>query len=189
MSTDYKSTEESRIIDKILDGNLNLYKNLVERYSPMVFHIVRKFVNDEDEVKELAQQIFIKTYEKLSSFRRDSKFSSWLYQLSKNHCRDYAKNIRRENIGLSELNFESVNSYKDENFTPHLQMEKKEWKDRLAKAMDALSAEYSGPFLMKYRDGMSYQTISEQTGVSVSALKVRVHRARKQLKGLLEKEV
>lgn len=61
----------------------------------MMVMIVRGFVDDEDQVEELAQQIFVKAYERLESYNGRSKFSTWLYALAKNHCRDYAKNIRR----------------------------------------------------------------------------------------------
>lgn len=183
------NSEEQDLIDQILDGKSQNYRILVERYSPMVFHVVRGFEKDEDEAEELSQQIFVKAYEKLDSFNRESKFSTWLYSLAKNHCRDYAKNIRRGNRRISEMDPGYIDNQVSEELTPHLQLEMKEWKELLDRAMKKLSELNSKPFLMKYRDGLSYHVMSEQTGVSESALKVRVHRARKELKNLLEKQV
>lgn len=189
MNSDELKQAEFELIDRILSESRDQYKVLVDRYSPVVFHVVRRFEKDEDEVEELAQQIFVKAYEKLELFDKKSAFSSWLYSLAMNHCRDYAKNIRRRNKRISELDSEYVDSiYMDEK-TPFLRLEMKEWKELLSRALQGLKAEYSEPFLFKYRDGMSYDVMSEQTGVSVSALKVRVHRARKELKDRLKKEV
>ena len=189
MNKDLLHKSESELIDNILNGSNEKYRVLVDRYSPMVFHVVRKFERDEDEAEELSQQIFVKTYEKLETFNRQSKFSSWLYSIAMNHCRDYAKNLRRENKRFSEMEPGYIESQADDEMTPHLNLEVKELKYLLMQAMLRLSSHYTEPFLLKYRDGISYEVMSEQLGVSVSALKVRVHRARKELKSILEKEV
>jgi len=181
--------DEFQLIEKILAGERNSYSVLVERYSSMVFHVVRRFEKDSDEAEELAQQIFVKAYEKLDRFNQKSKFSTWLYSIAMNHCRDYAKNIRRENRRLSDMESGFLDSNLIEEHTPHLKLELSEWDQLLQKSLLKLSDDYSEPFLMKYRDGMSYKAMSEETGVSESALKVRVHRARKELKSRLENEV
>jgi RNA polymerase sigma-70 factor, ECF subfamily len=180
---------EFDLIRVITGGDGSGYRTLVERYSPMVFHIVRRFEKDEDEVNELAQQIFVKAYEKLHQFDMKSAFSTWLYRLAMNHCRDYAKNIRRSNRNFSEMEPDFVENSLSEEQTPYLRLEMKEWRSLLDAAIDKLSTDYAEPFLWKYRDGISYEVMSEQTGISVSALKVRVHRARKELKAQLDKEV
>ncbi|MDX1591060.1 MAG: RNA polymerase sigma factor [Balneolaceae bacterium] len=189
MNSDEQKKSEFELIDQILRGSRDRYKVLVDRYAPVVFHVVRRFEKDEDEVEELAQQIFVKAYEKLENFNKNSAFSSWLYSIAMNHCRDYAKNIRRQKKRFSEFEPGYLDTIFTEEKTPFMHLEMKEWKELLKKALDGLSAEYSEPFLFKYRDGMSYEVMSQQTGVSVSALKVRVHRARKELKYRLKKEV
>jgi RNA polymerase sigma-70 factor, ECF subfamily len=189
MSSEDLRRSESELISDILRGKREKYRILVDRYSSVVFHVVRRFEKDEDEVKELAQEIFVKAYERIDGFKKESSFSTWLYSIAMNHCRDYAKNIRRGNKRFSEMEPGYIESTMSEERTPYLRLEMKEWKSLLKAAIQKLSLDYSEPFLMKYRDGMSYEVMSEQTGVSVSALKVRVHRARKELKDLLKNEV
>ena len=179
-STDYQSDNE--LIDEILAGRKEKYRLIVERYSPMIFHIVRKFEKNENQVKELGQQIFVKTYEKLNSFSGKSAFSSWLYSIAKYHCMDYAKNIRRENRRFSEFDYDFEERITASDELPDSGLEAVEMRNKLNFALDKISNDYSEPLLLKYRDGMSYEDISEKLGVSVSALKVRVHRARKELK-------
>ncbi|MEX0769925.1 MAG: sigma-70 family RNA polymerase sigma factor [Balneolaceae bacterium] len=190
MNDSDQTQSEFQLIEEILNGNREGYRKFVDRYSPMVFHVVRKFEKDEEEVKELAQQIFVKAYEKLESFNRQSKFSSWLYSLASNQCRDYVKNVRYGNQRFSEMEEDYLeNRMIDPDTTPYQDLENSEWKKLLKQALGDLGGDYSEPFLMKYRDGMSYKAMSERMGVGVSALKVRVHRARKELKTLIEKQM
>lgn len=182
----HSKKEEFELIRNILDGQQSLYKRLVDRYAPMVFHIVRRFEDDEDEVEELAQQIFVKCYERLDSFNQNSRFSSWLYMIAKNHCRDYAKNIRRKNKRFSEMEEHTLDGIMPETEDPARSLENKEWAQLLDEALNAISPDYSQAFLYKYRDDMTYKAMSKRMDVSVSALKVRVHRARKELKEYIE---
>lgn len=183
-----ETSEEIQLIDKILEGNSNRYRELVDRYAPVVFHVVRGFVNDEEEVQELAQQIFVKTYEKLDSFNRQSKFSSWLYMIAKNHCRDYAKNIRRNNKRFSEMESFELQSKMSQDNTTEEEIELKEQNALLSRALKQINPEYAEAFLMKYRDEMTYKAMASRLNESVSALKVRVHRARKELKDIMEQK-
>jgi len=177
---------EKELIREILDGNRDQYRIIIDRYSPMVFHLVRSFEKNEEEVKELGQQIFVKVYERLESFKGNAKFSTWLYSVALNHCRDYAKDIRRSNIRFSDTEEGYLEQNMIDEETADSNIETIELHSKLDNALGKLSAEYSEPLLLKYRDGMSYQTISERLDVSVAALKVRVHRARKELKQLIE---
>lgn len=177
---------DAEIVSKILKGKTELYKNIVDQHSPMLFHIVRSFEKNEDEVKGLVQEIFVKIYMRLDQFNGNSKFSSWMYTIGMNHCRDYAKNIRRSNKRFSELDEDFVERKVSESDQPDEELEKAEQIQSLYDAVEKLPPEKSAPLLMKYRDGMSYKAISEKMNISESALKVRVHRARSELKQLLE---
>jgi RNA polymerase sigma-70 factor, ECF subfamily len=180
---------EAELVEAILGGERNLYGSLVDKYAPIVFHVVRRFEKDEDEVQELAQQIFVKVFEKLASFKKESSFSSWLYSLASNHCRDYVKDIRRQNLRMSELEPDYAEQHLSHERTPEFMLQTKEYRKMINSALSTLTKDYSEPFLMKYRDGLSYEIMTKQTGVSVSALKVRVHRARKELYNFLKKKV
>lgn len=173
---------DKEIVADVLAGNQEAYSRLVNRNAPLVFHVVRKFVKDEDEVEELAQQIFVKTYERLNTFDGRSKFSSWLYVISMNHCRDYAKNVRRKNKNLSEMQNQELQNSLGHTESPDYEIEKKETNLILSEALVSITPEYAEAFLMKYRDGLSYKEMSEQLSANSNALKQRVHRARNELR-------
>lgn len=180
---------DSEIVSKILSGERALYGYLVDTYSPMIFHLVRSFENNEEEAKGMAQEIFVKAYTKLDTFEQRSKFSTWIYSLALNYCRDYAKNIRRKNSRFSELEESFIDDRTSDELQPDEFMEQQEIEQSLFKAIEKLPPGQSEPLLMKYRDDMSYKAISKRMNISESALKVRVHRAKMELKQLLEKEV
>ncbi|HET8864204.1 MAG TPA: RNA polymerase sigma factor [Gracilimonas sp.] len=173
---------DKQCIDEVLAGNRKVYSQLVNKHAPMVFHIVRRFIKSEDEVEELAQQIFVKTYERLETFDGKSKFSSWLYVISMNHCRDYVKNIRRKNKNFSEMESHELRDTLGHAITPDHEMENKETNLILYEGLVSITPDYAEAFLMKYRDGLSYKEISEQLNVTVNALKQRVYRAKEELR-------
>ena len=186
---EYSKKEEFQLIKDILGGRQNRYRELVDRYAPMVFHVVRKFEYDEDEVEELAQQIFVKAYENLSSFNMKSKYSSWLYTLASNHCRDYVKNVRRKNKRFSEMDDPGLDKKLVGNEMPDQLIENREWQELLDEALGTITSDYAQAFLLKYRDDMSYKAMSERLNVTVSALKVRVHRGRKELMEFIQNRI
>lgn len=181
-----KHEEEFQIVDAVLNGHKDRYRELVDQYAPMVFHIVNQFVDHTDEADELAQEIFVKTYERLASFDKKSRFSSWLYMIAKNHCRDYAKNIRRQNKSFSEMKQHELEQKMKDESRPDMDLEKNEWIQLLEEGLRIINQEYAEAFVMKYRSKMTYKTMSQRLGVSVSALKVRVYRAKKELRTYIE---
>lgn len=180
---------ENELIKDILSGSVDKYSTLIDEYAPMVFHVVRRFINDDDEVEEMAQQIFVKAYERLEKFDMKSKFSTWLYALSMNHCRDYAKNVRRDNKVFSQMDQEELRSKLSSDTSPADDLESKEMNRMLEEALTRITPDFAEAFLMKYREDISYNEMSERLNVTVSALKVRVHRARKELRAYLQSKM
>ena len=175
-----KTEEEIQLVQDILDGKRRKYRTLVDRYAPMVFSVVNRFVDNDQDAEELAQAIFVKTYERLSSFEGNSKFSSWLYMM--NHGRDYAKNIRRNNRNFSEMDEHALQQQLEGEDSADRQLERQQWMELLEKGLESIGKDYAVAFSLKYEHNMSYKAMSKRLGASVSALKVRVHRAKKELK-------
>jgi len=130
-----KFKSDSEIVAKILSGEREHYRALVEKYSIMVFHVVRSFEKNEEEVKGIAQEIFVKAYTKLDTFSNRSKFSTWIYSLALNHCKDYAKNIRRKNSRFSELEDLFINNTESSDLQPDESIEQDESRHALYAAI------------------------------------------------------
>jgi len=178
--------EELQLIREIRNGKQDNYRKLVDEYAPMVFSVVNRFVDYNEDAEELAQEIFVKTYERLSSYKGDSKFSSWLYMIAMNHCRDYAKNIRRQNTHFSEMDEHNLDQHLKHHASPDTDIEREEWMRLLREGLDNIAEDYAEAFLLKYENNMSYKAMAKRLDASVSALKVRVYRAKKELKTFIE---
>ncbi|MGD8428667.1 MAG: sigma-70 family RNA polymerase sigma factor, partial [Balneolaceae bacterium] len=133
--------EELQLIQNILNGKREQYRVLVDRYAPLVFSVTNRFVDNGEDAEELAQEIFVKTYERLSSFKGDSKFSSWLYRIATNHCRDFAKNIRRHNTRFSEMEDNQLQEQLVYNGSPDGDIERAEWLSLLSEGLDCIKEE------------------------------------------------
>ena len=180
------STDDSELVRRIQDGETELYRVLVDRYAPMILRLARRFAAHPADAEDLAQDAFTKAYDSLHRFKDGTDFRAWLYTLSINLCRDYAKNIRRAMYPMSEV---EVGEYRHAMSTAPVQHRELELTDRaesLRWALSQLPTDYCTAFLMKYEEGMRYKDIAAITGDSVGALKVRVHRARQELQKLLE---
>lgn len=186
---DNSEISDKKVVEEVLAGNRNAYSQLIDKHASLVFHVVFKFVKDIEEVEELAQQIFVKTYERLETYDGKSKFSSWLYVVSMNHCRDYVKNIRRKNKNFSDMENQELQDTLCHTHSPDSEMVEKETKYILYEALVTLKPDLSEAFLMKYRDGLTYKEISDQLNVTVNALKQRVHRARAELRSIMKSKM
>ncbi len=180
---------DTDVIARILDGESDMYRLLMKRYTSLVFHVVGKYENDESTVKEMSHEIFIKAYEQLPSFENRSAFSSWLYRLAYNHCIDHVRKKQHRNRLFSEMPEEFDADMTNSEPDPDSDMENNEKLSLLHQALEKINDSYSTPLLMKYRDGMSYEAISKTLNVPEGALKVRVHRARKELKQAMEQSL
>lgn len=178
---------EKELVKNILKGDVENYRILVDRYAPMIFHLVRSYIRDEEAVEDIVQAVFVKAYDKLNTFNFRSKFSSWLYQMGLNHCRDYLKNIRRKNIKMSDLEPDFIQENMIYDGDPQSEIEENEMYTNLRQAIEKLPEDYREAIILKYQDNMTYLAMSKRLGVSVEALKVRVHRARNELRTSMEK--
>lgn len=186
------------VVRRVRSGDREAYRELVDRHAPMVFALVRRYCADPAEAEDLAQEVFLRAYEGLEEFRGDSAFSSWLYRIAVNRCRDWAKSPRRDERSLDALteagarpgrraaeSGEAAELGLSTPPEPEQALEREERARRLRRAIGELTPEYAVPFLLKYEEELSYREIAERLDVTEGALKVRVHRARAQLRDLL----
>jgi len=175
------TADEEKIIKRCLDGDSEEYALLVDRYKDMAYNIAYRMVGDEDIAKDLAQESFIAAYGALEEFRRGSKFSSWLYRIVVNKCKDHLR-AGRETVQVDEMSDVIPAGERD----PEQAASARQTGDVVQKALDLLPVEYRDVIVLKHLEELDYQEIAEILGVKVNALKVRAHRGREMLKRLLE---
>ncbi len=184
MSTTMKNEEqldEKAIIRRCLDGDRDSYSVLVDRYKAMVYNVAFRMVGDEDTAKDLAQESFIAAYAGLENFRYGSKFSSWLYSIVLNKCRDHLK-LEKDTVPTDEI----AEVLPDRGTSPEQDAAASQSRDVLQRALDALPEEYREVLILKHIEELDYEEISAITGAGIAALKVRAHRGREMLRKVLE---
>jgi len=172
---------------RVQNGDRAAFRVLIERYEGMVFDLAHQYADSPEEAEDLAQDAFLRAFRRIGDLRKPDRFSSWLYGIALNRCRDYAKNVRRETYAFSRTEEQDqADALPGNSCRQDDELVAEEESEQLWAALEELSSTYATPFLLKYRDGMTYKAMSKRLDVSVSALKVRVHRARKKLRNLLE---
>lgn len=173
--------EEYAVIRKCLAGDVDQYAALVDTYKDMAFNIAFRMLGDADTAKDMAQESFIAAYNALGDFKFNSRFSSWLYRIVVNKCRDHFR-AGRETVPVDEI-CEYVAGPAG---SPEQAAACRQTGDAVQQALHGLPPEYREVIILKHIEGLDYQEIADALGVSISALKVRAHRGREMLRKLLE---
>jgi RNA polymerase sigma factor (sigma-70 family) len=172
------------LIEKALKGDSKAFGQLVQKYQAFVFTIVVRIVKVRAEAEEVAQDTFIKAYESLSSFRGDSKFSSWLYSIAYRKALDaIRKNKKNSNLELIEDITEAETST-IENALSFI--EEKERKEVIQKCILELPEKESAIITFFYFEELSIKEISKITALTEDNVKVKLYRSRKKLFSLLK---
>jgi RNA polymerase sigma-70 factor (ECF subfamily) len=130
----------------------------------------------------MSQESFISAYASLEKFQYGSKFSSWLYRIVVNKCKDHLR-AERDTVEVDEIS--DIVPSKER--TPEQTVSSRQTGDVIQQALNSLPAEYRDVIVLKHIEELDYREISDILGVSVNALKVRAHRGREMLRELLEK--
>ena len=181
MRNNEQSSDEEAIIRKCLGGDADSYAVLVDRYKTMIYNVAYRVVGDEDTAKDLAQDSFIAAYKGLGRFRFGSKFSSWLYSIVLNKCRDHLRTTK-ETVSTDEI----ADIRQDSGISPEQAASAGQSRDFLQQALRQLPEEYREVLVLKHIEELDYQEIATITGAGISALKVRAHRGREMLRRILE---
>jgi RNA polymerase sigma-70 factor (ECF subfamily) len=166
-------------IDQVLNGGVNAYASLIDKHKNMVFTIALKIVHNREDAEEIAQDVFMKAYQSLSAFKKESKFSTWLYRIVYNTA---ISKTRKKSLETTNINYDIVENYSEDDINDNLnRLEEKEQKKIINTVLKKLNTEDHLLITLYYFDEKSVEEISEITTLSQSNVKVRLFRARKKL--------
>ena len=94
-------TSDAEYALRVQDGNREAFRVLIDRYEGMVFDITHQYTESAADAEDLAQDVFMRAYDRIDDLDNPDRFSSWLYGITLNRCRDFAKNVRRETYAFS----------------------------------------------------------------------------------------
>lgn len=190
MHVDRTQPSDVEIVRRVLDGNVNAFEHLLVKYQEQVWRIVKKHV-PYGQVEETAQDVFVRAYQSLPSFKGKSGFLQWLSVIAVRTCYDFwRKQYRFREIAMSTLTekhqdwLEKVISDQSSRLFNE-QSSQKEAREVLNWALNRLSAEDRMVLELVYLEGLSGKEAAELLGWSVANIKIRSHRSRKKLRKLL----
>ena len=169
------------VVRAILGGRDEAYAELVRRYKDVLFRYAERMMDRPDEAADVVQETFIKGFRNLNRCRDPEKVGGWLFRIAVNLCKDALK--RR---GRRDLSLEAAGTIAVERGNPEESLLRSELGAEIQRALQRLSPDQREAFILKHVEGWSYEEMSERLDLSVSALKMRVHRAREELQVLLE---
>ncbi len=172
------SFSDEYYIERVLNGDHSSYATLVERHKDMVFTIANRMLKNREDAEEVAQDAFMKAYRSLRKFRKESKFSTWLYRIVYNLC---VSQLRKNKKQIHSLDDEEKNIDIEDTHNKMEQIEEKERTRYINQAIENLNPEEKTIITLYYQDELSVAEISDVTQLTQSNVKVRLHRARLKL--------
>jgi len=180
INQEYKDLSDEDLVKAIVSNNDTLlFEILYDRYDKVVYNKCIGFSKNADEAEDLTQDIFLKLFVKLNTFKGKSKFSTWLYAFTYNHCVNYVNRSTAKKIEQKSVDAENLeDSYYDpveEESIHKLKVEK------LKEALELISPEEKMILLLKYQDYLSIKELKDVFGIGESAVKMRLKRAKEKL--------
>ncbi len=176
-----KDISDEDLVKAIVSSNDSLlFEVLYDRYSQVVYNKCYGFANGQQEAEDLTQDVFLKLFVKLRSFKGNSKFSTWLYAFTYNHCVNYvnrntAKKIEKKSVDSEHLEETLYDPETDDKDINQLKV------DKLKEALNLISPDEKMILLLKYQDALSIKELKDILDIGESAVKMRLKRAKEKL--------
>jgi RNA polymerase sigma-70 factor, ECF subfamily len=171
--------DDYSLIRQFIDGDSSAFQILVKRHKEKVRNIVYLTMNNSALVDDIAQEVFITVYRNLKYFRFESQFTTWLYRITVNRCKDYLRKMNVRKIFSPLEEGKEVTEYT----TP---AENNDVSRIVRDAISKLPVKLRMPLVLKDIEGFSYQEISETLKCEMGTVKSRIFRGRERLKEILQ---
>ncbi len=179
---------ELQLIQRTLQGDMSAWGEIVKRYKNAVFGIALGILNNPHDAEDATQDAFIRAYENLHRYDLTRKFSTWLFTITANLCKN---KLRREKFfaPLRELGGRPANPHPSTNShapDPAVEVEREERAELVRQALAALDEKYRAPLVLRFYGDLDYKEIAEALGLPEGTVKTRIHRGKLALRAWLE---
>jgi RNA polymerase sigma-70 factor (ECF subfamily) len=176
---------ERELISLLKKKDREAFKIIVETWQSMVYNTALGILQNEEDAEDISQEVFMQVYESISTFKEESKFSTWVYRITISKAMDHIrKKKRKKRFAFIQSLYGKDNETKvdpPDFFHPGIKLENKENAAILFKAVEKLSANQKTAFVLSRIEGLSYSDISEIMTISDSAVDALLQRAKKNL--------
>ena len=179
--------QDQQNIDRVLSGDTNAFENLVARYKYMVFTLALKMVRNREDAEEVAQDVFLKAFTALKTYKGEAKFSTWLYKIayhrSLDHLKKNKRRLRTSAIDISEeYNIAGLSDTMDA-------LESADRRQMIREALEELAPDDGVVITLYYFEELSLKEIAKVMDLTPNNVKVRLFRSRSRLAEILRNKV
>ncbi|WP_109852019.1 RNA polymerase sigma factor [Aquimarina sp. AU58] len=183
-----KGTIDRGLIKKVLDGDSSAFEAIISNTKGLVIQIIYKMVRNHEDRKDLAQEVYLKVYDKLDGFKFNSKLSTWIATITYNTCLNY---LKKKKIPILDIDRNeekelwekiSINTFCYSDNQTEAYIFKKERSQILTLAIEKLPPLYKTLITLYHNEELSYSEITDITGLPEGTVKNYLYRARKKLK-------
>lgn len=169
------------LVNRTKAGDIEAFSELARRHERVVYNLSYRFMRDSALAEDMAQEAFLKAYRLLGGFRGDCSFSTWLYRVTSSVClTELSRRKRRGEVALTtDHTSDAVTEPEETTDTPEM----------IRRCVTKLPDRYATIVTMYYLDEISYEEIAESLNIPMGTLKTWMHRARHQLRKIVEKEI
>ena len=194
MASDDQS--EAQFIARLVARDESAFNELVVSYERRVFALVFRMLGRRDEAEDLAQEVFVQVFKAIDQFRGDSKLSTWIYRIAVNLCKNRTKYLSRRHANdqddvdamADRLPFSAAKGVSVGGISrPDELVEGMQLEVVVKRAIAQIEPEFREVLILRDVEDMSYEEIAEVTGLADGTVKSRIHRARAQLRAIVEK--
>ncbi|HNV26410.1 MAG TPA: sigma-70 family RNA polymerase sigma factor [Nitrospira sp.] len=171
--------DEARLIARSQQQDHEAFGQLVDRHASVIVNLAYRMVGNRADAEDLAQDAFLAAFKALPTFRADSKFSTWLYRIAANKCKDWLRAKHPPAVELDDN--EALAAHVVEPHTPERLLSQQQVAQQLDEAIQRLPPLYREAFVLKHIEGLSYEDMQDLLGVNADTLKMRVYKGRVQL--------
>ena len=179
---------DEELVEACLAGEDSAFDVLLGRWEKRIRGAIHRLVGSDEEARDLCQEAFLKAYKNLRSFKQEARFSSWLYQIALNLCRDRMRRRRGKTmVSLDELE-EGGAAMTVAGPTALDLLQERDMSRLVARAIEALPDEQREIIILKEYQGLTFLEIAQVLDVPISTVKTRLYRGLDQLRSRLERE-
>ncbi len=177
---------DQELVQKTLDGDMDSFSVLVERYEKQIYSLTYRLTNDPEDARDLAQEVFIHIYRVLDKYDQERKFFSWMYKVATNVCYNTLRQGKNEQSVSLDKVIEIVPMIGWAETQPEELYQRKETQELVRQAVADLPEKYRVPLVLRYLKEMTYKEIAENMDLPVTTIETRLYRGKAMLQKKLE---
>ena len=170
--------DDIHIIKEVLGGKSEQFEHILDRYSGQVFNLIAHLVPCKEDAEELTQDVFIKVFRLLSTFKEESSFSTWIYRIATNTALSAARKMKHDTLHLDDAAYSNI---PEEIIDEALDNDSEEQLQRLSDAIEMLRADERALITLYYINEKPIAEVASVLGLTASNVKIKLHRIRKKL--------